>query len=108
MVVKFEVQARKKPKLNRFMDIMDFQLILLTCMVIPFALWYIFGITWAYTFWLGLSYILWMMKFKIDKPNGYWGHWLNYQLRGKTWSTFKPEPPPLRFTGLKAIRRTRS
>ena len=104
MTIKFEVQARKKPKLNRYMDIADFQFLLLTGMVIPFGLWYVFGVDWLYTFWVVVLYILWMFKFKIDKPNGYWSHWVNFQLRGKAWSTFKPEPPPTRYFGLKALK----
>lgn len=101
MVVKFEVQSRKKPRLNHYMDIMDFQMILLSVLVVPFLLWYLTGVGFQYTFVLGLSYICWMMKFKVDKPDGYWSHWLSFNLRGKAWTCQTGQVPPKVYQALK-------
>lgn len=101
MVVKFEVQSRKKPKLNRFMDIMDFQILLLTGLVIPFGIWYITGLNWTYTLWFVLLYIIWMFKFKIDKPPGYWNHYIAFHLRGKNWSSRGGSTPKQIFQEIK-------
>jgi hypothetical protein len=95
MLVKIETQSRKRAKLTRYFDVMDFQILLITGLVIPFSLWMIAGVTYYYTFWMVLSYIVWMALFKIDKPSGYWNHWLNYRLRGKFWTGYHQDPNPI-------------
>lgn len=106
MVTKFEVQSRKKPKLNHYMDIMDFQIILISGMVIPFLLWYVTGISFMYSCVLVLSYIFWMMKFKVDKPDGYWTHWLSFKIRGKAWTCQTGQLPPPLYQDLKFSTKT--
>ena len=93
MLVRIETQSRKKAKLNRYMDIMDFQILLLSGLVLPFSLWLLFGLTAFETIWLCIGYILWMSFFKINKPSGYWSHWLSYQMRGKLWTGYNGQLP---------------
>lgn len=101
MVVKFEVQARKKPKLNAYMDVWDFQMILLTVLIIPFVIWYTTGVSIKYTWVFGVGYIMWMYKFKIDKPLGYWTHWLSFKFRGKAWTMGNGQLPNENYQDIK-------
>jgi hypothetical protein len=91
---KIETQARKKAKLTPYMDVMDFQIILLTGLVIPFAIWLLTGIEWVYTVWLVLGYTAWMITFKVGKASGYSQHWWKYHLRGKAWTGYSQGNPP--------------
>jgi hypothetical protein len=93
MLVKLETQARKKAKLTRYLDVIDFQIILLTLLVLPTALWMIFGLSGFYTIWGAVGYVIWMGIFKIGKPAGYWTHWLSFQFRGRHWTGYNGTTP---------------
>lgn len=93
MLTKIETQSRKKAKLTPYMDVMDFQLILLLGFVVPFVIWLFTGMGFAYTCFLVIGYIIWMMLFKVNKPAGYWNHYLSYNLRGKGWTAYSDSRP---------------
>ena len=97
MITRIETQSRKKAKLTRFMDVMDFQILLLTGLVLPFTLWFFAGIPFGYSMLVVVLYIIWMMNFKIDKPAGYWDHYLSYKLRGSLWSAYNGLNVPKRW-----------
>jgi hypothetical protein len=86
MLIEIQTQSRKKPKLNRFMDVQDLQILLLLGLVVPYLLWWFVGIDFLYGWPPVVLYIAWMVRFKIDRPAGYWKHWLSHQLRGQHWS----------------------
>lgn len=88
MLTKIETQARKKAKLTPYMDVMDFQIILLTGLVAPMAVWLLTGLTWKYTIWFVVAYSLWILRFKINKPSGYAMHFWKFMIRGKAWSGY--------------------
>jgi hypothetical protein len=93
MLVVIQTQARKKAKLTPYFDVMDFQIILLTGLVIPGACWFILGIPWAYTVWMVVLYGAWISMFKINKPAGYGSHFWKHVLRGKAWTAYGNEAP---------------
>lgn len=93
MLTKIETQARKKAKLTPYMDVMDFQIILVTGLVLPMAVWMLTGLTWYYTVWLVLAYIFWIARFKINKPDGYGYHFWKFKLRGKCWTGYVGAAP---------------
>jgi hypothetical protein len=104
MVTRIETQSRKKAKLTPYMDIMDFQILLLTALILPMALWLLFGVTFHFSGILPLCYFIWMLRFKVGKPAGYWNHWLNKKLRGKNWTGYSnqiPHPSYLELRGIK-------
>ena len=88
MLVKLETQSRKKAKLTRFFDVMDFQILLLTGLIVPFLGWFFLGLKYWITMWPAILFIIWLVRFKIDKPSGYWSHFLNFQPRGKQWTGY--------------------
>jgi hypothetical protein len=88
MLTKIETQSRKKAKLTRFFDVMDFQILLLTGLIIPFLGWFFLGLQYWVTMWPSILFIIWLAKFKIDKPSGYWNHFVNFSLRGKQWTGY--------------------
>lgn len=93
MLTKIETLARKKAKLTAYMDVMDFQIVLLTGLVLPMAVWLLTGLGWGYTFWVVLAYIAWMLGFKINKPSGYGKHYFHFKIRGKAWTGYGGTPP---------------
>lgn len=93
MLTKIETQARKKAKLTPYMDVMDFQIVLVSGLVLPMAAYMLTGLGWAYTSWLVIAYIFWIAKFKINKPAGYGYHFWKYRIRGKTWTGYAGTPP---------------
>lgn len=105
MLTRLETQSRKKAKLTPYMDVMDFQLLLFFGLVLPLIIWLLSGITWKGTFWIPIAYTLWMVRFKVGKPPGYWQHWLSFQLRGKLWTCYSnsPIPPHILSTKLSAL-----
>jgi len=103
MIVKIEVQARKKPKLNRFMDVFDLQMLLLLGFVVPYVIWFFSGVDYFKTCIFVILYIAWLIMFKIDKPPGYWNHWLSYHMRGKFWSARNGRTPEPTYLHLKAL-----
>lgn len=90
MLTRIETQSRKKAKLTPYMDILDFQIILLSGLILPFIVWMFTGYGMIYSMWIVLVYIVWMFYFKIDKPPGYWNHFLNHKTRGKAWVAYNP------------------
>jgi hypothetical protein len=95
MLVKIETQARKKSKLNPYLDVFDLQMILVLGLALPVGLKAAIGIKFEYTIWGLLLYILWMAAFKINKPERYFTHWLNKRCRGRRWTvTPSPVNPP--------------
>ena len=88
MLIKIETQSRKKAKLTPYMDVMDFQIILLLGLVAPMAVWILTGLDWKYSFWMVAVYIWWIGFFKIGKPSGYGGHYWKYMIRGKAWTGY--------------------
>jgi hypothetical protein len=105
MIVRIETQSRKKAKLTPYMDIMDFQLLLLTGLIVPMSLWLILGIPWQLSAILPVSYVIWMAKFKVGKPSGYWNHWLNYRLRGKQWTGYSHQLIPPVYLHLRGVNK---
>jgi hypothetical protein len=102
MITRIETQSRKKAKLTRFMDVMDFQILLLTGLVLPFSLWFFLGVPFGYSLVVVVVYMIWMIKFKIDKPAGYWSHYLNFKLRGSLWSAYSGlQTPKSYYLGLR-------
>jgi hypothetical protein len=108
MLIRIETQSRKKAKLTPYMDVMDFQLILLTGLVLPLAIWLLTGLNWKFTLWIPASYLGWMIAFKINKPSGYWNHWLNHKLRGKHWSAYSNQTIPEEFINLKKTQESKA
>jgi hypothetical protein len=88
MLTKIETQARKKAKLTRYMDVLDFQLILLLSLVLPFMLWFFLGLGPLFSLWPAALFIAWLIRFKVDKPSGYWSHFVSHQLRGKNFTGY--------------------
>lgn len=88
MLTKIETQARKKAKLTRYMDVLDFQLILLLTLILPFLAWFFLGIGPLVSIWPAVIFIAWLLKFKVDKPSGYWNHYVSHNLRGKNFTGY--------------------
>lgn len=88
MLTKIETQARKKAKLTRYMDVMDFQLILLLVLIIPFLAWFFIGVGPLFSIWPAVLFIVWLLRFKVDKPSGYWSHYVSHNLRGKNFTGY--------------------
>ena len=91
MLTKIETQARKKAKLTPYMDVLDFQIILLSGLVVPMAIWMLVGLPWKYTVWIVLAYFAWIWRFKINKPSGYAVHFWKHKIRGKAWAGYSGE-----------------
>jgi len=84
MLTKIETQARKKAKLTRYMDVIDFQIILLLSLIVPFTVWFFLGLGPLYSMWPAIIFVAWLVRFKVDKPSGYWSHFVSHNLRGKS------------------------
>lgn len=103
MLTRIQTQARKKAKLTPYMDVMDFQIILLTGLVLPMAIFMVTGLTWWYTVWPLLIYIWWIANFKINKPSGYGLHFWKFKIRGKAWTAYAGDPPNPVMSNLKNL-----
>lgn len=88
MLTKIETQARKKAKLTRYMDVLDFQIILLLGLIFPFMVWFFLGLGPIVSMWPFALFIAWLIKFKVDKPEGYWSHYVSHHLRGKSFTGY--------------------
>jgi hypothetical protein len=93
MLTKIETQARKKAKLTPYMDVLDFQIILLSGLVLPMAIWLLTGLGWVYTIWIVVIYMGWILMFKINKPSGYGLHFWKFKIRGKAWTAYGGAEP---------------
>jgi hypothetical protein len=107
MLTKIETQARKKAKLTRYMDVLDFQLILLLGLIFPFMVWFFLGYGPLVSAWPVLLFIAWLMKFKVDKPSGYWSHFVSHHLRGKSFTGYNGfNYPQEGYTRIKKVFKT--
>jgi sterol desaturase/sphingolipid hydroxylase (fatty acid hydroxylase superfamily) len=88
MLTKIETQSRKKAKLTRYFDVTDFQILLLVSLIVPFLAWFLIGLGPLWSMWPAILFVTWLINFKIDKPSGYWSHFLNHRLRGKLWTGY--------------------
>jgi hypothetical protein len=88
MLTKIETQARKKAKLTRYMDVLDFQLILSLGLILPFMVWFFLGYGPEVSIWPAVIFIAWLLRFKVDKPSGYWSHFVSHILRGKSFTGY--------------------
>jgi hypothetical protein len=88
MLTKIETQARKKAKLTRYMDVLDFQLILVLGLIFPFMVWFFLGVGPLGSIWPAVIFIAWLLMFKVDKPSGYWSHYVSHNIRGKSFTGY--------------------
>lgn len=88
MLIKIETLANKQAKLSKYFDFMDFQLLALTGFLMPVVTWATLDLPYSFTCWPGFIYLFWLLKFKANKPKGYWSHWLRFKLRSKHWTAY--------------------
>ena len=102
MVTKFETQARKKPKLNKYIDLMDFQIILVVGLFGPVIAWYLTGVN-VLVAWIPIvCYMVWIGKYKINKPLGYGFHMITYRARSGHWTAVAKNKPKKLYLELSA------
>lgn len=82
MLITFDTKASNVARVAKYIDAFDMFVFLVTGLIIPQFLNYVNDYPWSRTLWMPALYFGFILRFKLNRPKGYFYSWLNFKLRG--------------------------